>query len=288
MRIYVSIFLFVCIINSILAQKTPDFATTFHFEDARGNRDSITIGYDSEKVPRMLDTAYGEYPIPQEEIRFDSIFEVRIRRGSDYTKTYFKSSPSCGKYAISENSNLLETFALFEINIRIRYPPLKVSWERDDFSDYCRKGSFIQGHMLGPLQGEYSDVTHFIEQDSVIYSDEEMLWHSTFHRFNYGDTVRVMNVQFYTGTSAVEEILHNGTFSIHPNPVLADFTISFQNWRPRLLSIYSQSGVLVKEMEIPAAGEQVEASLRGYPAGTYFCVLRDREGRSRVKKLVKG
>jgi len=58
----------------LYAQNTPYFDMVLYFEDAVGNRDSVSFGYDQD-ASSNLDIEWGEEEITAP---FDAIFEVRI------------------------------------------------------------------------------------------------------------------------------------------------------------------------------------------------------------------
>ena len=59
------------------SQLTPEFEFQFYAEDFLGNRDTITIGYDSRAAEYdTINTQFGEVDITSEP--FDSIFEMRV------------------------------------------------------------------------------------------------------------------------------------------------------------------------------------------------------------------
>jgi hypothetical protein len=76
---------FLCLLLAFIstAQKTPYFLTTFYFEDAIGNIDSIEVGYDLT-AKNSGNPDFGEV---SDLSPFDSLFEVRAVNYFEYYNT---------------------------------------------------------------------------------------------------------------------------------------------------------------------------------------------------------
>ena len=262
------------------SQRTPDFATTIYFEDARGNRDSVVIGYDAETPHYFHDPDFGEFSIPL-DMPFDSVFEVRIPVTPQlgYSKTHIISSPECGRYSNFEN--------IIEYYVKIIYPPLKVKWDRAAFSDFCHQRSIIQSHLQGPLLGLYSDAVYFNLQDSVVFTDEEMKEKNYSYDLKIDTTVRVMNTQFSPGKTATIELRFSQSFKLFPNPAQDHIQIQWQGWEPQHLFMYSMDGKLIGRQVLQPEEGKVLYAVRSYPPGIYICSLQDAEGNLYSARWVK-
>ena len=145
-------------------QKTAFFETTFYFEDAVGNRDSIIIGYDPE-ANYEYNPDFGEEDILTP---FDSIFEVRAANSNRFF--WRNNDIVLSKKIISNMPGLFfeayncyrGSFAIFFL-VQTQYPPVTISWNRHDFTNYCNAWSFMTPHYtplqdhewyLGPYLGE--------------------------------------------------------------------------------------------------------------------------------------
>jgi hypothetical protein len=76
-------FLWLLLAFTSTAQKTPFFLTTFYFEDAIGNIDSIEVGYDLT-AKQTGNPDFGEVT---DLSPFDSIFDVRVVNYFEYYNT---------------------------------------------------------------------------------------------------------------------------------------------------------------------------------------------------------
>lgn len=123
-------------------QQEPMFKTTFYFEDAVGNRDSITVGMDTsanwEYNPQL-----GEIDI---QTPFDSVFEVRAAHTFDlaWGDTYTVLSKTI--INVAEIPVLMPNCykgGPFTFLIQAKYQPVTISWSQSVFNDECLDGSFM-------------------------------------------------------------------------------------------------------------------------------------------------
>lgn len=135
----------IAIIESNYAQ-TPEFETTFYFEDAVGNKDSVVVGYDpsvpgyTSGKPNGFDPQFGE--IPKQE-PFDTILDVRIdpsRHGWEPLFFYKRMIGFCEKLLPAQTC-YGGTAGAFVISNK--YPPLKISYSQKAFGIPNHTGSFM-------------------------------------------------------------------------------------------------------------------------------------------------
>ena len=145
----------IAIIESNYAQ-TPEFETTFYFEDAVGNKDSVVVGYDpsvpgyTSGKPNGFDPQFGE--IPKQE-PFDTILDVRIdpsRHGWEPLFFYKRMIGFCEKLLPSK-ACYGGTSGGFVISNK--YPPLKISYSQKAFGIPNNSGSFMTNNKFFDLVG---------------------------------------------------------------------------------------------------------------------------------------
>jgi len=146
MRTFFSIISLVITATTVLAQQQPMFLTKLYFEDAIGNRDTIEIGYDTavtrENYPME---SFGQVEVTSV---WDSVFEVRAMISSHYVsiaidQPWYKRVVSGAFFVHPVYGCRFETNAS-TLAIKSKYPPVTVSWEREDFtSNFCHLGGFI-------------------------------------------------------------------------------------------------------------------------------------------------
>jgi len=105
-----------------------------YFEDAIGNRDSLTIGYDINGT-EQIDTAFGEVNIIGTPL--DSIFDVRI------SDAFFNNGNATfhTKKQILPDSCSGWRFPIVSIDIKSKNWPITANWDNSLFSIECSEGS---------------------------------------------------------------------------------------------------------------------------------------------------
>jgi hypothetical protein len=133
--------LFGLLISSVVgyAQQDPTFQFTLYFTDAKGNQDSIVLGYasDAHNID-FIDAQYGEHDVT--DIPFDTVLDVRV-----YMFRYYNTSLYLDKQIIY-NQCLVGGSSANYLVIYTKYPPLKISWNNDLFYSYdypCHDYAYI-------------------------------------------------------------------------------------------------------------------------------------------------
>ncbi|MFZ4634671.1 MAG: hypothetical protein ACOYNO_10735 [Saprospiraceae bacterium] len=107
----------------------PQIKFKLYVQDAIGNKDSVTIGYDSLAYPG-IDTAFGEVNLRY--VPFDSVFEVR---GADKSGFEYQSKPTLHWYTpLMCNYNFSQYQSII---IRAKHFPVTISWDSTYFHDDC-------------------------------------------------------------------------------------------------------------------------------------------------------
>lgn len=106
----------------LYGQTVPYFELPLYFEDSRGNRDTVVVGYDKNANAGILNPQFGEIEI---KTPFDSVFEVRLISLSDWENRTTKR--------IIADIEGVETgcFAsdAVEIIIQSKYPPVSLRYD---------------------------------------------------------------------------------------------------------------------------------------------------------------
>ncbi len=158
--------------------QTPEFETTFYFEDAVGNKESVVVGYD----PKVSDYSNGFVPkFGEQEITepFDTVFEVRVdpERGGAYETCYKKVIGFCEKINGECFGGTSVSFVISN-----KYRPLKISYKQEAFGNQNLHGSFMTySRWLDLLGIEY---VNFFEYFCLNDANEHSI---NFNNFNYSD-----------------------------------------------------------------------------------------------------
>ncbi len=151
------------VISVIAQSKKTEFEFKIYGEDARGNKDSVIIGYshNTSGLLPYIDTAFGDKNII--DIKYDSVFEMRVHKSS-----YFEGTSSGGfgypelkevglskrvtlKYTNNIGQNSCEPYGhswYGYILAKVKYPPFKIYWDSTKFdtANYCVGHSYFQAN----------------------------------------------------------------------------------------------------------------------------------------------
>lgn len=158
---------------------SQQFSFQIHFEDAIGNLDSLTIGFDPLATD-SIDAFFGEENIIAQPI--DSAFDVRItnewinrtyysQEGTFHTKTQI-GYYNCGAW----------TGEPFAIDIHTDHWPVTAYWDSTLFTDECNLESVLTS--MTPAgwfdTGSISDlgVAWYSNQSSVTFTSNVQEWYS--------------------------------------------------------------------------------------------------------------
>lgn len=177
------IFLTVSIIflsSHVSAQfQIPEFQTKLYFEDAVGNKDTITIGHDIN-ASYSYSPEFGEQDINEP---FDSIFEVRAGRYLDLStyippeefvlsKTLIGNREDWGLHPFYDCLPGGESIMLF---VNAKYQPVQVTWDSSVFdSTWCMHGSLLSAHQLTPLTLFWWETPNALENSACMSAENEL------------------------------------------------------------------------------------------------------------------
>lgn len=286
MRLIITI-LFVQSFSVIFGQKVPEFETKLYFRDVLGNKDTLTVGYDPEVMPKMENAEFGEEDIQNIPWKVD--FEVRgIRRDDGLSQIFPVQSK---RIYGTTNGDLDDTHkcSVFPTNIDILVRhlelPITVTWDKEQFNNsFCRQGTYLAAHgawITSPLW--YLD-NNWVRQASCL-SKEDSLVITDFNVDGWGDskevllengqtdTVWVLRLNFRrrtTNDSPCSSISSASDYSINKLVVFPNPSSEIVRWDSRYqgnFELYSLSGELIHR----GYGDHLNISrLR---SGSYFIKL---------------
>ncbi len=294
--------LFSC--QCVLAQmKIPSFQMPIYFEDAKGNKDSIVVGFDESADYTKIDSLFGEDELLTP---FDSVFDVRIIKfwsGSE--------KPITGKKRV----RLVEdnSFPLFRLYILInaKYNPIKVTHKIDLLKSKTILAQAILSKVTLGLAStpwwEYSNAGY----DWVCLAGQQELYIDVSKK---KDGEALTNVRLYEvqGQSTAQKIPYL-TFSqfasgpgcskildseelsqneikvaVFPNPVQNTFRLSLSenidNKNLKLSIIDSFGKILIEQFNY---NSMVDIDVQSIPAGFYFLQLSNEKKIVAMSKFVK-
>lgn len=261
------------------------FQFQMSFEDAIGNKDTLTIGYDINGT-EFIDPSFGETNIIG--IPLDSTFDVRI------TNAFFNNGNATfhTKKQILPDSCSGWWFPIVSIDIKSKNWPVTARWDNSLFNIECREGSVFTSYHPGgwwDVGGFPSNLNRVelanVNQVSFTSND----YPSSGYNENYAyinssnDTIPVFWMAF-GNSSLISLDVENASFEFksYPNPVKDFFFIDIQNdWVKdvRLIDMMGRSKMVdLKNGYI---------DMRNFHAGYYLIMICGKDGKTQKLKIIK-
>ncbi len=165
-QILFCVFLFF-LFNNLVSQ---EFSFQMYFEDAEGNRDTITIGYDPNGSRDTINPDFGEVNIV--DIPFDSIFDVRITNQVDINGASWNY-----EYELYHSKKKIVNTIKKIVNIDIHaiHWPVTAMWDPELFDNPELNGSLftsLNKNFWWDHGGYYSNLGRKVlhEQDQVTFT----------------------------------------------------------------------------------------------------------------------
>ena len=308
----------------VAAQSTPLFQMTIHFEDAIGNKDSCTVGFDPTAT-QYIDAQFGETTLTEP---FDSIFEVRVAG-----KVSLWDFSEVSKKQIMPGEYLTHPSWPPPINgcfvggpvfffIKTAHWPVKISWNRKQLRenicinctylitnrriDFEFPPYFIDPPVIACAAVDSSYQVDLSEPDYHLYPD--------FHYYlahpsegNPSDTIFAVKMSFSAdsyGNSPVacvdaahifvsdEEPLVNGSVGrilLFPNPSSSFINIQVEEGTClQNWAIYASDGSKIKEGALTGGySPKFGIEIGNIPPGVYFLKMTGCGGKSYANAFVK-
>ncbi len=207
---------FVFLLGGASAQEELSFK--FYFEDAAGNKDTVTVGYD-ENATYGIDSVFGEEDI--KGTPWNNPCEVRI---SNFPKTFFTKKQifpkGCGGSWASWYPMM--------INIKNPQFPLTISWNYEVSQNECIVGTVLANIPLHIWDNLYNK-GYFIryENERII---EEIPLDDFYLYYIDDDGLPVYQFWLRFGDSSLltlgNDVLIDNNLSIYPNPFNDVFAIA--------------------------------------------------------------
>jgi Secretion system C-terminal sorting domain len=315
---YIYIIQLICLYSTVFCQSFPTYQTSFYFEDAIGNKDTIVMTSDTIFLPNEIydSTAYRGDIVNIANI--NKPFEVYTIPVGDiiYSDAYlffdlkFGINPS--KYRFYRNvvtdQGLENVFFLF----KCQHYPISVTWNNLLFESFSNSDASKGAHFL-PDHTRYSNPDIHPWSDFIIDEFKCLRYDGqwTFHLGDYQDYNRanekvfgfmpnlqdtlfglLLNMSPYFNCSDVsktEEVLlfaNNGlNLEVNPNPTSEKIT--FQLGKPQLVAVLISniSGqIVIPRYTIDAKEVEIDVSI--LKSGIYFLTVQTDNG-GITKRFIK-
>ena len=261
------------------------FQFQMFFEDAIGNKDTLTIGYDINGT-ELIDPSFGEVNIIG--IPLDSTFDVRI------SDAFFNNGNATfhTKKQILPDSCSGWWFPVVSIDIKSEKWPVTARWDNSLFNIECIEGSvFTSFHPGGwwDVGGFPSDLNRVELANATDVTFTSNYNPTSGYDENYAyvnssnDTIPVFWMAF--GDSAlislgVENISFD--FNSYPNPVKDFFYIELQNQLVKDVKVVDMMG---RSKIVKFTNGYID--LRSFQSGYYLVIINGNDGKTKNIKILK-
>ncbi len=251
----------------------PEFSFDLYFEDALGNRDTVTIGYDPEATDG-IDAQFGEENIITQP--WDSVFEVRISNSYERNALGEQASFNTKKNITTDLGSPFFFIDKIEIDIFAKHFPIKISCDSTLLQSPERSGTFI----TSMLPGGWFDTGGFVT--NLFYNPQTLIdlpgyesW--PYYPFNYyyleeTDSVYVcwaVIADSNTNTSNIHENEIDNIIRIFPNPTNKYFEIKTEV-NVQKIEIANSYGQVMQEFK---ATNQQKFDISQYSDGIYLITI---------------
>jgi len=289
----------------VYAQQTAFWETKFYFEDALGNKDSVTIGHD-QNANGSFNPELGEVNI--KDVPWDSIFEVRASHNEAAhaiatPKVLSKKIIGSTEGGLHPTYNCLFVREQLKLFVKIKNLPLKVSWVKSNHGGFCNSKDFLTPHILPQLFKNWWDEPEFVQDPPyVCLANDSSYTINDFTTNTNGfvdfilekfpnetvDTIHGLLLTFLTQSSGnspcagivnVKDLLErDDIISVYPNPTYRGVNIRAEDsftWE-----LYDNQSRLITK------GAEILINLENHPLGLYFLKIKLKD-KIITKKILK-
>ena len=283
----------------------PEFSFTIYAEDARGNKDSVIIGYHPDaRQDEVLDTRFADKDISDRP--FDSVFEIRVHKvfklwNKGVQNAAFINKGMSKHLTLKHDSNKCVESQFFQhgpgitgyILVKMKYSPLKLYWDKSKFSksnNPCVSRSFVfYSEKLFDLGFPRSQFNYLEEKSSVLDTVLEPL----IFKNNSGmlDTMQANYMITFQKSGVVvstSDVPTGIAIKVYPNPCIDKLYISLLEniGEISLINIFTQDGSMI-DLPFTQSNDKVVIQTENLLQGQYYITMKTSDGRILSTKFYK-
>ncbi len=220
------IFLFLIAMSFSTLSYSQEFSFQMFFEDAVGNKDTITLGYDINATD-SLDSLFSEVNIITTPL--DTNLDVRISN-EWFNRTYNSTTGTYHTKKQIVDYSCSNWYSASSIDIFTEYWPVTAYWDSSLFSDSCRKASVFTdispGGWFDVLGPSNMDIEYMQSSNEVTFTtnvpDYQYPLANYYYINNENDTIPFFWYAFGSNsifTFDIDEITPSDVITLSPNPV---------------------------------------------------------------------
>jgi len=268
------------VIGSLNILTAQDFEFDLYFEDSKGFRDTVSIGF-AEDASLQIDSIYGEVNIVG--IPLNANIDVRL---TNWEEEQFKEEPVPiqTKKQVYDVSKEILTFEISTPNFPVRCYWNEAIFKEDDNERMIWMTSINPGGWFDT--GSPSDLIllHFGEEMSPRTFSAQTVWGLN-ENYGYlneqGDTISLFWLGMGKIGTPIREIAgKNIEIDIFPNPTYDEITVQTKA-KIESIAIFNTAGNLISQ------STQNTLSILNQPAGVYLMKIQLEDGGVLVDKILK-
>lgn len=287
--------------HSLQAQQA-EFQYTLFVEDARGNKDSVVLGYDNTATQLTPSSIFGEIDIKSRP--FDSIFEVRATKASNRFSINFHSKKIIARTE-TQCTPISGSSSIITLLIRAKYYPIKFKWDKTLFQRPCESRSFLVSSEVyftyHPDLIAYADSlykTAYLKRQSekIELFDKRYpngqpdpgYYYAFTAPINTGrnDTIWTYSTVFKIGQGVATSDNKEHEISGFPNPCFDELNIQLPNYETGQIEIFDVVGRKMKSIQVESAN-QLKIDVRDLNQGLYLLKFKTNENQIYTSKFFK-
>ena len=306
----VIVFFFCCAV-CFSQSKKPEFEFTLYGEDSRGHKDSVIIGFDhNARTDIFLDTVYGDKNIAY--AKYDSIFEMRAHKVPRLPPANISSNQILFSYGASKHITLNYSDGFGSVScvptgrsklgfilIKIKYPPLKLSWNNNQFGkasvNYCVGLSYLLFNeiLLTEYPPEQIGQTVYMHKNTFLI---DSLNDFTYYRFpvKFSDgTIDTLQSNYVfdfvdSGLGSPTENIIQEISKVYPNPCSDILNLFLPEVKSGLIQIkiYGINGVLIQSSK-KSSSDFISVETASLAVGNYLIEVLTDDNRRFIAKFSK-
>lgn len=257
-----------------------EFSFKLYFEDSKGNKDTLQIGYDIN-ASEQINEEYGEVNIFEQQWNND--LEVRVTNAQITRTVYdtiFTPSIQCKKQIVKFNCENPQNYAnqTIYIDVKCNDWPLTVKWDSTIFSYDCIKNTGIGFNDLADAGWNLSKFSE-LRQDFKPYD---------YYLTEEGDTIHsIFWVAFEEWTTNIHQKFSQ-EFSVFPNPSSDFINIELtKDFNPNVdyIEIFNSVGKLINSYKLRKQETKIDISEYNY--GIYLIRVYNSQDYFSTKRFIK-
>jgi len=263
-----------------------DFVFNLYFQDFKGNKDTIAIGYDRNATD-TIDLNQNEKNIINEPL--NTKFDVRI--SNIWMKKYFGLNAEnfqTKRQIVSNNCG--SRFPAVTIDVLCKNWPVTITWDSTQFANECNIGSLLTSFHPG---GWFDVGGGFV---TVLSKRSNMIMFNSYEKYtsyrditqyyyinNKNDTISVFWQAFgdiRLPHSNVNQINNDLEFSFFPNPSKEKIFLSGNIDAVKEIEVYNSLGIKV------LTTNKNELNLKHLSFGVYYAVIKLKNNNNITRKII--